>query len=154
MLLMLKEQQQPYWTYEDVEERLVEAALLWLRSPGGGRWPFAGDAPWHLADRELYGPDVDKDEPIRPLPLIRAEVARRDEASAWLVHVPDNNRRLTCLVLMEKARNNGRVGWIRIRRTMNIPYGNEGLRRRYERSIAAIATALTKARIPNLAAAA
>jgi hypothetical protein len=148
---MLKTEQ-TYWSFEEVEERLIEAALLWQRSPGGGKWPFAGDAPWHLADRELYGPDVDKDEPMRPLPLIRAEIGRRDEASAWLVHAAENNRRLVCLVLMEKARNGGRVSWVRIRKTMGIPYGNEGLRRRYERSITAIAKALTKARTIKAAA--
>ena len=147
----MKSQTGVFWGFADVEERLVEAALLWQRSPGGGRWPFAGDAPWHLADRDLYGPDVDKDAPIRPLPLIRAEIAKRDEASAWLVYVPDNNRRLTALVVVEKARNNGRVSWHRIRRTMKIPYGNEGLRRRYERSITAIAKALTKAGVPQAA---
>mgnify|MGYP003577860621 CR=1 FL=1 len=41
-----------FWTYERVEERLVETMRCWWRMPGGGRWPFAGDGPWHLARRE------------------------------------------------------------------------------------------------------
>src|SRR4051794_25298419 len=40
-----------FWTFEAVQERLVEAMRLWWRSPGGGRWPFAGDAPWQLMTR-------------------------------------------------------------------------------------------------------
>jgi hypothetical protein len=141
---------QTYWSFEDVEERLVEAAHLWMRSPGGGKWPFAGDAPWHLADRELYGPDVDKDVPIRPLPLIRKEIALRDEASAWLVHAPERDRRLVCLAVMDKARR-GRPSWKRIKRAMAIRFGENGLRMRYERAIQSIAVALTKAGVRNAA---
>jgi hypothetical protein len=40
-----------FWTFDAVEERLIEAMRLWWRSPGGGRWPFASDAPWHLMTR-------------------------------------------------------------------------------------------------------
>jgi hypothetical protein len=149
-MLMLKKELQGYWSFEDVEERLVEAALLWHRSPGGGKWPFAGDAPWHLADRELYGPDVDKDAPIRPLPLIRAEVARRDEASAWLVYVPERDRRLVCLAVVDKAKH-GRTSWTRLKKALGVRFGVDGLRRRYERAITAIAVGLSKAGVRNLA---
>ncbi|MEH6723219.1 MAG: hypothetical protein V7686_06835, partial [Qipengyuania sp.] len=40
-------------TIDDLEERLVGVHALWLRSPGGGKWPFAGDGPWHLAQAEV-----------------------------------------------------------------------------------------------------
>lgn len=150
---MLKKDRESYWSFDSVEERLIEAADLWHRSPGGGKWPFAGDAPWHLADTALYGPDVDKDAPIRPMSLVRAEVGRRDEASAWLAYVPERDRRLVCFVITNKART-GRAGWHGIKKALRIPFGIDGLRRRYERGITAIAKHLTAAGVPNSAEAA
>jgi hypothetical protein len=41
-----------FWTFDAVQERLIEAMRLWWRSPGRRRWPFAGDAPWHLMTRK------------------------------------------------------------------------------------------------------
>ena len=91
-----------YYSFSDVEDGLVEAARLWRRSPGGGRWPFASDGPWHLMTRatragstiDAWRVEIDeialKPEPAT-LPLTRAQIAARDAASAWLLLI--GNRR-------------------------------------------------------------
>jgi hypothetical protein len=124
-----------FWTFDMVEERLVEAVHLWRRSPGGGRSPFATDGPWQLVKAEFYGPDVDKDAPIRPLPLRRREVAKRDEVSAWLLFVPERDRRLVVLAVTALASGFGQVPWMRLRKPMSVTLGADGLRMRYGRAI-------------------
>ena len=128
-----------------VEDRLIEAALLWRRSPGGGRWPFASDGPWHLVAAELYGPDVDKDAPITPRPLSRAEVGLRDEVSAWLEWIADaHSRRIVALAVDEQARSGQRVQWRRMLRTLGMARGVDGLRKRYDRALAGVVRELER----------
>lgn len=146
-----------FWTFEAVRERLVEAMLLWMRSPGGGKWPFAGDGPWQLitrsvratagdvSDFELWRMEQDERKlggGERPLPLTRAEVAVRDETSEWLRFVPERDRALVVLALTSLARGDKRVPWMRLKARMGVQWGAEGLKMRYRRSIAAIAKAL------------
>lgn len=127
-----------FWTFDTVQEGLVEAMILWKRSPGGGRWPFASDGPWYLVKAELYGPDVDKDAPLRPMPLTRAEVDERDATSEWLRFVPDRDRRLVILAIAQIASGRARVNWIGLRKPMRVKLGADGLRMRYSRAITAI----------------
>jgi hypothetical protein len=130
------------WTFDMVEERLVEAMHLWRRSPGGGSWPFASDGPWHLVKAELYGPDVDKDAPLRPLPLRMAEVEERDQVSAWLLWVGDRDRRLVVLAVSALAKGHKQVPWMELRRPMGVALGADGLRMRYGRAIQTICNRL------------
>jgi len=146
-----------FWTFETVEERLVEAMLLWKRSPGGGHWPFAGDGPWSLITRETRASAgdlammdlwrIEQDERKlgggeRALPLTRADVARRDEASEWLAHVPERDRALVVLALGWLAKGEARVPWMRLKAALGVKFGANGLRMRYERAIAGVAMAL------------
>ena len=147
----MKKNLEGYWSWEMVEQCLVETMRLWRRSPGDGRWPFASDGPWHLVKRELYGPDVDKDEPVRPLPLSRADVRRRDQASGWLLEVPERDRRLVCLALLHRARGAKQVPWGKLKRAMGIELGSDGLRRRCERGITDICKALNARKIEGRA---
>ena len=130
------------WTFDAVQERLVETVHLWRRMPGGGHWPFANDGPWHLVKGELYGPDVDKDAPIRPLPLRRAEVAAMEEASAWLEWVCERDRRLVVLAITALAKGAAQVPWMALRRPMGLKLGAHGLRKRYSRAIQTICARL------------
>lgn len=142
------------WSFTMVQDRLVEATQAWWRCEGG-RWPFAGDAPWHLAARELYGPDVDKDAPTRRLPLTRAEVAKRDEAADWLTWVDERDRRIVVLAVLQLASGkHARVQWAQLRaKLVGGPGGLEvaitarGLGMRYARAIAAIARRLSDERV-------
>jgi hypothetical protein len=138
MMIDLNQKEEVFWTFDMVEERLVEAVHLWRRSPGGGRSPYATDGPWELAASDLWGPDVDKDAPLRPLPLRRREVAARDEASAWLLFVPERDRRLVVLAVTALASGFSQVPWMRLRKPMGVPFGAHGLRKRYCRAIQSI----------------
>lgn len=135
-----------FWTFDSVQERLVAAMVLWKRSPGGGSWPFASDGPWHLVTFELYGPDVDKDAPLRPMPLTRAEVEERDQVSEWLRLVPDRDRRLVILGIAQLASGRARIDWMGLRRPMGVAMGADGLRMRYSRAITAICKSLNSGR--------
>lgn len=126
-----------FLSYDDVQQRLVDAQLALWRIEGG-RWPFAGDGPWHLVARDLYGPDVDKDVPIRPMPLSRAEVAATEEALAWIATVGERDRRLVVLAVRELAKGRKRVPWVDLLTKMGMARGAGGLARRYERAMSAL----------------
>lgn len=131
-----------FWTFEGVEERLVETVRCWWRMPGGGHWPFATDGPWHLIKSELYGPDVDRDAPLRPLPLRRAEIAAMEEATEWMTWVAEDKRRILVLGIGQLARGRRQVRWGEIKRTLGIALGSGGLEWRYSQAVALIANVL------------
>lgn len=143
-----------FWTFDAVEERLIEAMRFWWRSPGGGSWPFAGDGPWHLVTRLARAGSADEvwriehDElkaadrrPVQ-LPLTRDDIARRDEASEWLAHVPPADRELVVAALVHLAAGAKPVPWTRLKHRLGIRFGADGLRKRYSRAVAGIAAAL------------
>jgi hypothetical protein len=147
-----------FWSFEIVEERLVEAMRLWRRSPGDGRWPFAGDGPWHLVrddgsaqaawDHNLNALQMGRPatEKPKPLPLSRAEVAERDQASDWISrYVPERDRKLVVLGLIQLANGNSRVRWSDIRRKLGAEVQAQSLGKRYSRAITAIARGLNSA---------
>lgn len=149
-----------FWTFEAVQERLVEAMHLWDRSPGGGRWPFAGDGPWQLITRRVRAAAgglalmdlwrLEQDERRlgggeRPLPLTRSDIARRDEASEWLGFVPEADREIVVLALGCLARGAKHVPWLRLKHRLGIKFGADGLRKRYSRAITDIAEQLNRA---------
>lgn len=141
-----------YWTYEEVQEDLVEARRLWRRAPGGGRWPFAGDGPWHLVSKETAAGDYDEkhgneDAEARPLPLSRAELRMMEQISEWLQYAPERDRQLIVVVLSQLARGAKRVSWTKVQRRLDSENSSRGLGMRYSRAIAKIAQELTKRRV-------
>ena len=81
-----------WWTFDLVREALVETIVLWRRSPGQGRWPFASDGPWHLMSREAEkgdydargGLDVSTEPALRPRWAHDSEAPRSADAqSRW-----------------------------------------------------------------------
>jgi hypothetical protein len=151
-MTVLAEEQDRVWAFVTVEDRMIEAAALWRRAPGGGASPFATDGPWHLikaeaGDYDARGGDLSQVQ-LKPLPLARAEVDRMMEASGWIeAHVPERDRKLVCLVLVVKAQDR-RPNWLRLLAVLGLGHGAEGLRKRYSRAITAVAKALTAARVP------
>lgn len=150
-----------FYTFEAVQERMVEAMLLWKRSPANGLGPSSGsgyatDAPWQLLTKvtrasagdlalmEMWR--IEQDEarlnPEVRLPLSRADMRRRDEASEWLAHVPERDRRLVVLALLSLASGAKGVPWLRLRRALGVQFGAHGLRKRYDRALAGVAQAL------------
>jgi len=143
-----------WWTFDLVRDVLVETAALWVRSPGDGRSPFAADGPWHLMQRELDAGDYDarggfdgsSAVSLRPLPLSREDVERRDLVSEWLLLVPDAfDRRLLAECLHWYAEGYRQLPWVRIMRRMGVRRGQEGLKKRWQRAVSAIAVALNTA---------
>lgn len=140
----------PAYDWDAVEEQLIAAFVLWQRSPGEGRWPFAGDGPWHLVQRSRHagdydarGGDLEAEIEPRPLPLTRAEVEQRDRVTAWIELIPDaDDRRLVGMALQSLASGRERVPWRRLLRKMGLKHGADGLRMRYSRAITAICSTL------------
>ncbi len=144
------------WTFAAVEERLVDALYCWGRMDDGDRrfglsgrissiWRQSVDDPLALIERHQAAPEPE----LRPLPLSRGDIARMSEASDWLVHVPDRDRRLVIAALRCLARGEAQVPWRKLKHALGIPFGADGLRKRYSRAITAIAEALNVAEIPK-----
>lgn len=159
------------WTPDAVKDRLVDALWLWRRSPGGGKWPFASDAPWHLITRatriecggfkgrelQLRKQDEDAEEAKRWAgldrrgALTRDEVSRRDEATEWLTLVDEDARKVLIAGIVQLAAGRSNIDWRRVKASIGVEIGNKGVYRRYTRAIAAIANGVNAGR-PNPAA--
>jgi hypothetical protein len=134
-------------TFAEVEGRLIEAVELWRRSPGGGRSPFAGDGPWELltertradAGGGYLGRGEVEAAALRRLPLSRAEVARRDEASAWLTMIDESERRVVIAAIHQLAAGRARIDWMGMKARLGIARGAGALAMRYERAVGFIA---------------
>lgn len=148
-------------SFAEVQEAMIEAMELWHRSPGEGRWPFAGDGPWHLvtpdasdAGRAEFVLNAEREgnaaaEAPRRLPLSLEEVQRRDLVSEWMKLAPERDRKLLTLVLARYARGDRQIKWKRIReqliRSGEAPISARGLGMRYSRAITQIARSLKMA---------
>jgi hypothetical protein len=140
-----------FWTFEAVQERLVDALRCWWRWPDADRrfglagkisslWQQAVDDPLALierAGRETEAP--------RPLPLSRGDMQRTQEATEWLLMVPERDRRLVCLALTKLAAGHSQVPWLKVKHQFGLEYGAEGLRKRYGRALTQICNNLNSA---------
>lgn len=136
----------------EVEVALIECAHLWRRSPGGGRWPFAGDGPWHLVradpgDYDARGGDMTGEPSVGRVPLSREEMARRDLVSGWYaVIAADADGALVRDAVAQLAGGASRVAWRALTRTHRNRHGGaigaDGLARRYERALDRVARAV------------
>jgi hypothetical protein len=136
-----------YWSFADVEARLVEAMRFWWHVEGAG-WPFASDGPWHLiAADKTWDWDMDRRPDVRvpKLPLSRAQMERRDEATGWLRHAPERDRKLVVLAVTALAAGRKVVPWRALLRPMGLSLGAHGLRKRYSRAVTCICEALNTA---------
>jgi hypothetical protein len=158
-----------FWTFEAVKERLIDALMLWRRSPGGGKFPYAKDAPWHLMTRktrmsaagwkpgrelQLHMQAEDFEEAKRwegrerRGGLTRDEIARRDEATEWLTWMAEDARRVVILALTQLASGREAVDWRRVKVALGSDdgsaIGNKGVYRRYSRAITAVAVRLNR----------
>lgn len=157
--------------FREVEEKLVAAAELWIRTPASGfgpgrASPFASDGPWHLLTRQARaGSEWDawraeieekaveaardkgafaSSEGYVSRGLTTAEVAMRDEVSDWLLLVPEVDRLLVVEGIWFRARSGRRIDWGRMLRLLGLAHGKEGLRKRYCRALAALGRELQR----------
>lgn len=135
------------FSFVDVEERLTEALRHWWRTPDGdARYSLGGriSSVWrqvlpgeHLADLiDARGQEMETPTP-KALPLSRADMRRRDEATEWLLLVPERDRRLVIVALSHLARGQSQVPWLKVARQLRT-IGAEGLRKRYSRAITGV----------------
>jgi hypothetical protein len=154
-----------FWTFDAVKERLIEALMLWRRSPGGGKWPFAKDAPWHLMTRrtrlmtadykagrelQLHLQREDDEEAKRwegrdsRGPLSRDEIARRDEATEWLTWMAEDARRVVILALVQLARGADNISWVKVKATLGSEVSRQAVYKRYSTAIHRVAVRLNE----------
>jgi hypothetical protein len=136
------------WSFDMVQDALVEVHDLWRRSPRVGHralkscWPNEMVQRIDGGDHDARGGDMAAPAPA-PLPLSRAEVARRDTVSAWAEHIPAAlNRRIMWLATAQLASGRTAVSWVRVQRRLRIERGRGGLARRYDRAVGVIVAAL------------
>jgi hypothetical protein len=140
------------WTFDLVQDRLVEAMITCWRHPDRERawqrvrstWPEA------MIERDQMAGDYDarggegssSDVAIRPAALTRRDQAEMEEAFAWLDAIDHDDRKLVGLAIVQLARGQREVRWRDLLRAMGLRRGADGLRMRYGRAIAAIAARL------------
>lgn len=140
------------WTLDLVEEGLVECHDLWRRSPGSGKRPFAGDAPWHLLQRSAQDGDYCGDgqdgvaSSQRPrAPLSTADVAQRERLTAWLQWIADPvDRKIVWYATGTLHREEARVPWKELAKAIDWDRSRNALAWRYKRALAAIVCRLNR----------
>ncbi len=166
MMMVEEKMEESFWTFAAVEERLIEAMRLWKRSPGGGKWPFASDAPWQWITRKariveggfkgrelqlrMQQEDAEEAKAMegrdRRGALTREEVALRDETSEWLTWIAPDARKVVAAAIAQRADGRDSIDWARVKRELAgdplAAIGNKGVYRRYTRAIQAIARRL------------
>lgn len=167
---------------EALEEAFVRCHALERREPGGGRWPFAGDGPWHLiqgevgdvgradwsvtllvteAGKELEVRKLDSREPCAALDA--AEAAELAMLRRWLLLVPlceaplalDHDRKLVWLAAAALHRGEDRVPWTALHRALRSPRSPRALIDRYRKALATVVCAINgwpMNRVPRMAA--
>jgi hypothetical protein len=155
-----------FWTFTDVEERMVEAIGFLDRVSPSGRNPFATDGPWAQIRRAYdagaqtrddvadYVPDLDavrEREAQGRGGLRAAEVDRMEQALEWITLVQDRKGRLRPLVgvvLQQKVKGGSQVDWAEVKRRLRSSDSHDCLRVSYSRAIGRIAATLNQKRVP------
>lgn len=134
--------EQVFWTFALVEERLVEAWRFLQRLPDR-------EAGWLRTNvmslwREVVPDRLERfEEAPRPrMGLRTAEVDRMNDTLAWLDHTRPADRKLIGLALRFLATEQASVEWVRIKRDLGWDGTPDALRMRYSRAITRIAHVL------------
>jgi hypothetical protein len=140
-----------FLTFTDVEERLVEAWGFLRRLPDRERGWQTIRANWPDTLRHTWFGDYPSSDaesaPCAP-GLRTAEVARMEEALAWVAWVPERDRRLLGLVLSALDRGEAQAPWIDLAHVIGAGATPDALRMRYGRAVSRIAAMLAKGRKP------
>ncbi|MES1985490.1 MAG: DUF6362 family protein [Pseudomonadota bacterium] len=127
-----------FYSFEDVQERLVEAMLCAWRLPdreaGWQRVKAMWPDVWRHTHFGDYGESA-SEAVLRPAASTRAEIAEMEEAFDWLSVVKAADRKLVGLAITALARGEKRVPWRRLLKPMGLQRGADGLRMRYGRAL-------------------
>lgn len=138
-----------FLTFDDVQERLVEAMITCWRLPDRERGWQRIRSNWPEALREMAAGDYDarggdgssSDVALRPASLTRLEVAEMDEAFGWVLPLDEHDRRIVACVIVQLARGQREVSWTRLLKQLGLARGVSRVRMRYGRAITAICEA-------------
>ncbi|MBM3927381.1 MAG: hypothetical protein FJ335_02835 [Sphingomonadales bacterium] len=147
-------------TFDQVEERLIEAMLVCWRSPDRERGWLRVRSLWPEVMRETSAGDYDarggegtsSDVALRPAALTRREVADMEEAFGWLSAVQGADRKIIGLAITALARGDKQVPWSRLLRPMGLTRGTDGLRKRYTRAMSRVTQAANAAEMQGVEA--
>lgn len=138
-------------SFEDVEERLVQAVLVMRRLSDREAGWLRVKACWpdivrerNLGDYDARGGEMEAPT-LRPLPATRRDIAEMEEAFAWVLAAKEQDRRLIALAIGALAQGEKRIPWMRLRKPMGIKLGAHGLRKRYERAMHLVTKAANRA---------
>jgi len=135
----------PLWTFAIVEQWMIDAVRSWWRHDrSGGGSPFASDGPWNLivaewGDWGAHEREEEDEAEVRP-PLSRDQIACMQEATEWILLVPEADRRVLCMALRHYAMGKEEPDWKRMLRPLGVKRGAHGLKRRYTQAVTAICT--------------
>jgi len=138
-----------FWTFDMVQERLVEAMITCWRHPDRERGWQRVQCAWPDILREVSAGDYDArgadaasaEVEMRPASLTRIEVGEMEEAFAWTDMLALDDRKLVGMAITELAKGQREVKWRRLLLRMGLQRGADGLRMRYGRAINAICIA-------------
>lgn len=130
-----------FYSFDDVQERLVEAMLCAWRLPDReagwqrvkAQWPDV----WRHTHFGDYGESA-SDAVLRPAALTRRDIAEMEEAFDWLAVLKPADRKLVGLAVTALARGEKQVPWLRLLKPMGLQRGAHGLRKRYSRAMAKV----------------
>lgn len=135
-----------FYTFDMVQDQLVQAMEYQRRYPKGGAWPFASDGPWHLIVKDWWDWGAHDERPMPRVPLTDAQIAMMWATLEWLRHVPSpEDRRLVGMALRNLAAGRKTVPWTKLLKPMGVKRGAHALRKRYGRALNAICEALNAA---------
>lgn len=139
-------------SFEDVEQRLIEAMLCAWRMPDRERGWVKVRSLWPSFRRHTWFGDYGEsasDAPIRLPALTRREVGQMDEAFAWVEAVSGDDRRLIGLAITALARGENRVPWRKLLGPMGLAMGADGLRMRYGRAMRRVVERANGGKLPK-----
>lgn len=134
-----------FLTFDDVQDRLVEAMLTCWRHPDRERGWLRVKAMWpdvmaEPGDYDARGGDLVSDgAALRPAALTRRDIDEMEEAFGWVEAIAPDDRKLVGLAVSMLARGRREVPWRNLLRPMGLTRGADGLRMRYGRAMAAVA---------------
>jgi len=142
-----------FMSFDDVQDRLVEAMLTCWRYPDRERGWQAIRCAWPEMSRDVDAGDYDarggdgtsSDVALRPASQTRADIAEMEEAFGWLDAVAPDDRKLLGLAIRELARGKREIPWRALMPRMGLRMGVSGLQRRYSRTVTAICNAVNRA---------
>jgi len=141
-----------FLSFDDVQDRLVEAMLTCWRYPDRERGWQTLRCAWPEISRDVWAGDYDArggdgasaDVALRPASQTREDIAEMEEAFGWLDAVAPNDRKLIGLAIRELASGKREVPWRSLMPRLGVRMGVTGVQMRYSRTITSICNAVNR----------